>query len=262
MSDAGPVRAMLVSVVCFFRAVPLWFRASPRTPLRVLGIVAFDTLHVLRYARPLPRRTITELAMFLDFEGCANAACDQKAADEAECHATRKWLECAGLGPRVEEYLRRLRALETARPLVGGDRRRFDVVRSYREAVATLALTTVATWALTPHGSSQDLDGLQGDADTDTLFRILMQCQIIDDVLDYAADASARLPSFLTAASALPQALALTADAVRVYAGGPPHARRTVLPLRVALWIFTAAAAITVHVAGWRHRDAHQAAHR
>jgi hypothetical protein len=36
-------------------SLPLFFCATPRTPLRVLGIIALDTLHVLRHSRPLPR---------------------------------------------------------------------------------------------------------------------------------------------------------------------------------------------------------------
>ena len=50
------------------------------------------------------------------------------------------------------------------------------------------------------------------------LFRIAMQCQIIDDVLDYPQDMSAGLPSFLTAAESLPQALELSRLAALGYA--------------------------------------------
>src|SRR5260370_33335451 len=48
------------------------------------------------------------------------------------------------------------------------------------------------------------------DAGLNILFRIAMQCQIIDDVLVYSRDLSAGLPSFLTASKSLPQALELT----------------------------------------------------
>lgn len=80
------------------RGLPLFFRASPRTPLRVPGVVALDTLHVLRHSRPMSGRRITELAMFLDFDGCANAALDQKASHRAECCYIRHRLVDAGLG--------------------------------------------------------------------------------------------------------------------------------------------------------------------
>jgi len=262
MSDAGPVRATVVSVACLLRSLPLLFRASPRTPLRMLGIVAFDTLHVLRHSRPLSRRRITELAMFLDFEGCANAVWDRKAPPFYECQATRRWLARAGLDVCVQQYLHRLRALETARPAVGGDRRCFDAVRSYREGVARLALATAAAMALNPDGREQDRGEAHTDADVDTLFRILMQCQIIDDVLDYAEDASAGLPSFLTASASLSQALDLTADAARAYAEGSGRTRKSVFPLRLALWGFTVAATRILRLAGRRHRYARQVAHR
>ena len=79
MSDAGSntastrahgrLRASLVSLTCLLRGLPLFFRAAPKTPLRVLCIVALDTLHVLRHSQPLPRKRISELATFLDFQG-------------------------------------------------------------------------------------------------------------------------------------------------------------------------------------------------
>ncbi|MGE0866792.1 MAG: hypothetical protein AB7P34_23045, partial [Vicinamibacterales bacterium] len=88
MSD-GAAWAAMVSIRCFVRGLPLFFAAAPRTPLRVLGIIALDTLHVLRRSRPLPRQRVRELAMFLDFEGCANAAWDRKEMCAADYHALR-----------------------------------------------------------------------------------------------------------------------------------------------------------------------------
>ncbi len=262
MSDAGTVRASLVSAGCLLRSLPLFFLASPRTPLRVLGIVALDTLHVLRHSRPMSRRRVRELGMFLDFEGCANAVWDQKASHSDECLVIRTCLEEAGLGECLSEYLSRLRALESARPVIGGDYRCFDDVRSYRESVARLALCTAAAIALNPDCRERDIRAAQDDNDVDTLFRILMQCQIIDDVLDYSEDESAGLPSFLTASGSLPQALALTAEAARYYALPSAHSGRGVFPLRVALHAFTMVTPLVLHVAGWRHRDARQVAHR
>jgi hypothetical protein len=74
----GPVRPGLLSITCLLRGLPLFFSAVPATPLRVMCIVALDTIHVLRYSRPLPRRTRIELAMFLDCQACTNAAWDRK----------------------------------------------------------------------------------------------------------------------------------------------------------------------------------------
>ena len=256
------MRASLVSVGCLLRGLPLFFRAAPRTPLRVLGIIALDTLHVLRHSQPLPRKRISELAMFLDFEGCTNAAWDHKDLCDAQYRAIRQRLEQAGLGLCVEEYLGRLRELESGRPSIGGDRRRFDEVRVYREAVARLSLATAAAIALNAEWRDADIRAAHCDGDVDTLFRILMQCQIIDDVVDYTEDLSAGLPSFLTASASLPQAMELTAKAARSYAASPEHSAGTgVFPLRVALRVVTAVTRLVVRVADWRHRSARQYAH-
>ncbi len=241
MSDR-PVWASIVSLACLLRGLPLFFHAAPRTPLRALGIIALDTLHVLRRSQPLSRRRISELAMFLDLEGCTNALWDHKGLCAAEYLTLRQQLKHAGLGARMEAYLRRLRELESRRPSIGGDHRTFEEVRSYREAVARLSIDTAAAIALDDE-----------DCETDTLFRILMQCQIIDDILDYPADLAARLPSFLTASASLPQAMELTASASRHYAATPEGC---VLPLRLALGVVSAMAKFVIGAAPQRHRQA------
>ena len=253
MSEAR--RASVVSAACLLRSVPLFFRTVPRTPLRVLGIVALDTLHVLRRSRWLPRERIDQLAMFLDFAGLANAACDHKELCEAEYRALHHRLETAGLSRTIDAYLARLHAVEDGRPTIGGDRRRFEEVRAYREAVARLSLMTAAAIALTP--SSSD-DEIPADSDLETLLRILMQCQIIDDVLDHRADQAAGLPSFLTACTSLPEAFTLTAQAARGYAAPPTGP--VVIPLRVALRVVTLLTRAVVGVARPRRRNARQRA--
>jgi hypothetical protein len=84
------------------------------------------------------------------------------------------------------------------------------------------------------------------------LFRILMQCQIIDDVIDYEADRSAGLPGFLTAAATRPEAVALTADASRRYAERGPLPAQGAWPLRMALWAASAVTQLVVRVADQR----------
>jgi hypothetical protein len=251
------LRASLVSVVCFLRSLPRFFRATPKTPLRVLGIIAFDTLHVLHHSRPLPRRRIDELAMLMDFEGCTNAAWDDKHLSLAEYQELRLKLAKAGLGAFVEEYLGRLRELESRRPSIGGDHRRFEEIRSYREEVVRLALAAVAAVALHTECLEEGIRTTNGDGDVETLFRIAMQCQIIDDVLDYSEDRAAGLPSLLTASASLPQAMAWTASAARSYGVG--HERPSgygVFPLRMVLHLVTAVAKLFVRVA--ISRDAHR----
>ena len=258
----GTVRASLVSVVCLLRGLPLFFRAAPKTPLRVLGLIALDTLHVLRHSQPLPRKRVNELAMFLDFEGCANAAWDHKDLCEAEYQAIRHRLETAGLGSCIEVYLGRLRELESRRPSIGGDRRGFAEVQSYREAVVRLSIATAAAIALNADDAEEDIRAAECDSDVETLFLILMQCQIIDDVVDYPDDLSAGLPSFMTGSASLPQAMELTAKAARYYAGHGEHSSGNgVFPLRMALSVVTAVTKLVVRVADRRHRTTRLFAH-
>jgi hypothetical protein len=251
--DAGVLRASVVSAACLVRGFPLFFAAQPRTPLRVLGIVAFDTLHVLRYRRLLPRTRIRELAAFLDLQGCANAAWDRKDLCDGEFQATQQRLEHAGLGDCIEAYLSRLRELESHRPSIGGDRRRFDDVRPYREAVVRLSIATAAAIALNAERFEDEIRAAQLDSDVDTLFRVLMQCQIIDDVLDHGEDLFAGLPSFLTASASPAEALEFTAEAARDYGANARH--DAVFPLRVALLVFTVVTTLVVRVARWRELE-------
>ena len=258
----GEIYVGLVSTTCFLRGLRLFFGARPKTPLRVLGIIALDTLHVLRYSQQLPPKRINQLALFLDFQGCTNAAWDHKDVLEADSQAIRQRLVHGGLGPCIEEYLDRLRELETSRPSIGGDARYFDDVREYREGVARLSIGTAAAIAFNEERLEDGIRATRFDRDVATLFRILMQCQIIDDVIDYDEDAAAGLPSFLTAPASLQQAMESTARAARAYAasnaGSPGQA---VFPLRMALYIVTRLATLIVHIAGRRRRKTPQFAH-
>lgn len=246
----GPIRASLVSVTCFLRAVPLFFSAAPRTPLRVLCIIALDMLHVLRFAHPLSKQKRNELATFLDFQACTNAAWDRKDLCAVEYQALRHRLEKAGLRLWLDGYVAQLSELETRRPPIGGDQWRFEEVRLYREAVARLSLATIAAIALNAARLEDGIRATHDDGDVAMLFRMAMQCQIIDDVVDYTKDLSAALPSFLTASASLPQALALTAKAARSYASSPgPSSRSAVFPLRTALHVLSAVTTLVGRIA-------------
>lgn len=253
----GRIRASLVSVACFLGGLPLFFFATPKTPLRVLCVIALDTVHVLRNARPLPRRRCKQLAAFLDFQAFTNAVWDGKDLCAPEYRALRQRLERAGLGVWITEYLSRVHELETRRPCIGGDFQRFDEVRSYREAVARLSLATITAIALNAECLDEGIRATYDDSDVATLFRMAMQCQIIDDVIDYRKDLSAGLPSFLTACASLPQAIALTGHAVRFYAPSRgPSAGGGVFPLEAALHVITLVTKLVVGAA--RRREACQ----
>jgi len=251
----GRMRPSLVAITALLRGLPLFFCEAPRTPLRVLAIVALDTLHVLRTSEPLPRKRISELALLLDFQACTNAAWDRKELCAAEYVAIRQRLEQADLRCRIVDYLSRLRELESGRPSVGGDHRRFDEVRSYREAVARLSLATIVAVALDAECRDEEIWATHCDNDVEALLRIVMQCQIIDDVVDYAQDQSAGLPSFLTACASLPLAIELTAKAARGYGAHRKSSSDGVFPIRVAIRVCTAVTKLVVRVAYRRYRS-------
>ena len=223
--------------------------------MRVLCVIAFDTLHLLRNAKPLPMPEVRVLAALLDFGACANAAFDNKDLCRHECRETLQLLEEAGIGSSVVEYLRRLRDLESRRPLPGGDYRKFEKVRLYREAVVRLSLGMVAATANRNHYLDEAICATYCDADLNILFRIVMQCQIIDDVLDYTKDMSAGLPSFLTASKSLPQAFELTRMAALDYADGHELPRGgDVFALRSALFLVSTCAKLVIVLGRWRQR--------
>jgi hypothetical protein len=229
--------------------VPLFFCARPKTPLRVLCVMAVDTVYTLRNARRLPFPELKTLAAVLDLGACANAVFDNKDCCRCECRAALRLLKQAGIRASAIEYLRRLRDLELSRPLPGGDRRQFQKVRLYREAVVRLSLGMIAATAIRRQPLDDAVRETDGKADLNLLFRIAMQCQIIDDVLDYAQDLSAGLPSFLTACESLPQAFELTREKAVDYADARDISRiGEVFPLRVALWLVSALARLVIHL--------------
>jgi hypothetical protein len=235
------------------RCLPLFFSARPKTPLRVLCVMAFDTLHMLRRSKPLPVSKLRMLAALLDFGACTNAMFDNKDYSRKEIRLTRQILDEAGLGSYVEEFLRRLGELERRRPSPLDDNWQFHKIRTYREAVVRLQLGMVATTASGSHSIDEGIRATYCDDDLRILFRIVMQCQIIDDVLDYSIDMSAGLPSFLTASDSLPEAIKLTRQAAFDYADRRDLPRSDdVFPLRTALIAASICAKLMIRLSRWR----------
>jgi hypothetical protein len=200
------------------------------------------------------RRT---LAALLDFGACANAAFDNKNCCRHECRQTLQLLEEAGIRSSVAEYLRRLRDLESSRPLPGGDYWQFQKVGLYREAVVRLSLGMVTATANIKRCLDEGIHAARCEDDLNILFRIAMQCQIIDDVLDYSKDMSAGLPSFLTAFKSLSQAFELTRLVSLGYADDR-DLRQTgdLFPLRSALFLVSTCTKLVI-VLGRRMQRAH-----
>ncbi len=251
----GRMSSILISVSSFLRGLPMFISARPKTPLRVLCVMAIDTLHMLRNSRRLPAPQVKMLAALLDFGGCANAAFDNKGFCRKEFQTILQRLEQAGSRSSLVEFLRRLRELEWSRPLPGGDYRQFHQVGSYREAVVRLSLGMIATTALGNACLEEGIRATYCDDDLGILFRIVMQCQIIDDVLDYSRDRSAGLPSFLTASKSLPQAFELTRLAALGYADDRdlPYSG-DLFPLRLALFVVSTCANLVICLGRWRRR--------
>lgn len=244
-----------IAVISIVRGLSLFLSASPRTPLRVMCIMAFDTHHRLRHAKRLPTRKLRMLAALLDFAACANAAFDNKNYCRHEYRMTLQLLEEAGIRSAVIDYLRRLADLESRRPLPGGDHRQFQKVGAYREAVVRLSLGITAAAVNGSQCLDEGIRAISCESDLNILFRIAMQCQIIDDVLDYSQDLSAGLPSFLTASRSLPRAFELSRLAALGYADDRDLPRTgDVFPLRSALFVVSTCTRLVLFLGRWRQR--------
>jgi hypothetical protein len=145
----------------------------------------------------------------------------------------------------LDDYTRRLAVLEEGRPDPGGEESRFHAVHAYRESVVRLSLGMLAATASLEKTLDEGIDATVSNPDINILFRIVMFCQIIDDVIDYPVDHSAELPSFLTACGRLPQSLTLTRTAAREYAA-LPRSQSSALPLRVALCVTSGCVRVAV----------------
>jgi hypothetical protein len=244
---------LVIAGRCLLRSAPLWCARAPKTPLRVLCVIALDALHRRRHAAPMPRRNIRDLVSFLDLAACANAEWDGKTLSDADCAAVRSRVDRSARHACVKDYLTRLAALESRRPEICGAVDRFGEVRDYRESVVTLSLAAAAAIAL-DSSIDEEIRALGADADFQALMRIVMQCQIVDDVLDYEEDRRLGLPSFMTATPSPGQALRLTIDAARAY--GDSRTGRGTLPVRAALIAATAGTVLLLRVALWRRQDA------
>lgn len=252
-----------IAVRSLMRGLPLFLSARPKTPLRVLCIIAFDALHVLRTAKPLPALKLRALAALLDFGACANAAFDNKECCSREFRGSLQLLEEIGIRPSADEYLQRLSELESRRPFPGGDAWQFHTVGLYREAVVRLSLGIAAATANGNQCLDDAIRATYCEADLNLLFRIAMQCQIIDDALDYSKDLAAGLPSFLTASPSLPQTFELTRSAATGYADDRGLPRTAdVFPLRLALFLVSACTKLAIALGRWRHEFALAAVHR
>lgn len=243
-----------VALGSVLRSVRLLMTDRPQTPLRALCIAAFDMLHVLRCSTRLTREQSRLLATVLDYGAHVNAELDSKPLNAADFRAARQELEAAGLGRLVEDYRIRLQQQERQRPAAGGQRDDYVQVELYREAIVRLSLGMLAAMVFDLPSVEAGFQATNDDEALRLLVRIVMQCQIIDDVLDYSADAAAGLPGFLTVPDSLPEAYDLIKIAAIRYGDSSvaaPH--RALFPLRVALMATSVCARLAIVFGRWRH---------
>jgi hypothetical protein len=250
----GRFGASLAAAISFLRGLRFFFCNRPRTPLRVLCLMAFDTAQILRKPGRLSTHTLQTLAALLDFGACANRFFDGKGFSRREYGATRRLLKRARTRVAVNEYVSRLRDIEKRRPSAGAGDWQPGTIQSYRESVIRLSLGVVAATAL-DMTIEEGVRATHSDEVVEMLYRIVMLCQVIDDVRDFTSDLDDGLPSFLTAHASPSQALALTCDAATRYARQPgvpssPH----VFPFRVALLGVYALAKAAILFGQWRLR--------
>ena len=74
--NRGRISSVLSSVICVLRGLPLFFSRRPGTPLRVLCVMAFDTLHLIRKSKRLSDHEVQILAVLLEFGACAAIKCE------------------------------------------------------------------------------------------------------------------------------------------------------------------------------------------
>jgi hypothetical protein len=247
------ISSLLVAFRCVLRGLPLIFASCPGTPLRVLCIVAFDTVYSLRRSRRLPKQCIKNLALLLKFGASLNAAFDGKAFCPDEFRRLQQRLFDAGLRQTSNDYWRRIRQLELSRPLAVGDRSQCETIKAYREDVARLSLGFFTMVAFEYASVEDGIEATRTNSDLEILFRIVMQCQIIDDVFDYSKDVAQGLPGFLTASSELTDTFQLTSQAARHYANGSSISKdRPLFVLRITLTAVSVIAKTLIILGRWR----------
>lgn len=252
---SGRASSLLLAVNCVLRGLPLLIAARPRTPLRAMCIMAVDLVHTLRTSQRLRVDRIRNLALWLDFAASANADFDGKKSCPDEFHRIRGMLDDAGIGATIDDYWMRIQELESRRPSAFGDRSQFRKVQKYREDVVRLSLGVLTTTAFGYANVDDGVRAVRTNEELQMLFRIVMQCQIIDDVMDFANDSAMKLPGFLTASESLLESFELTHYTARCYASHQGLAQiGNLFPLRIALFTASAMTKLFITLGRWRQR--------
>ena len=179
------VAAVPAAMVCF----PMLLAAHPKTPLRMLGITAFEYLARLR-GGTLGRRRRLAMAHACDFGSLRNDYYDRQSLDASEYRSLRSILRRMAPEASTSRYIRLLRQAERNRPILAASTPKVvDAVTAYRTRVLDLTLQ----WL-------REISGLSVDSVRFNAFLgVASLTQIADDLLDWKDDQASRRPSYVTA---------------------------------------------------------------
>jgi hypothetical protein len=163
--------------------------AHPRTPLRMLGIVAFEYLARLR-GGTLGRQRRLAMAHACDFGSLRNDYYDRQSLDATEYRSLRSILRRTAPEASTSRYIQSLRQAERNRPILAASTPKVvDAVIAYRTRVLDLTLR----WL-------QEISGLSVDTlKFNAFLSVAGLTQIADDLLDWKDDQASRRPSYVTA---------------------------------------------------------------
>lgn len=186
-----------VAVVAFVQNMALFAAPQPRTPLRVLSLMAISSALRSRGVVLQPDRRLA-LINTMELGALLNDRFDGDPHNPADLRRHVALLSQSVHRDCTSAYISRLRRLERSRP---GPRPVAADVKAYRENVNRISLATL--WAIAAQKPiEQAKHDLQQEPDLRLLFRIVMLAQLIDDVLDIRQDRRRGLPTFATASDA------------------------------------------------------------
>jgi hypothetical protein len=242
---------MPAAAVSLWRGLRFYLSRRTGTPLRALCIAAQDFLHKTRYGTPLDADAINTLAAMIELGARLNQLHDGKMLrDGRETINMRRAVPLEPRGGKHDRtlycYMKALKDLECNRPLPAARGMSTPAIIAYREDVIRLSLGTVSTIA---EINSDIASGIQSTKDMgamNVLFRIVMQCQILDDVLDQQKDTALKLPTFMTASSDSAAGFRLALQAVVGYSHRKRAATGELALLNFALMSVTVATKIVI----------------
>jgi hypothetical protein len=177
--------ASLAALVC----APMFFRARPQTPLRVVSIGAFEYFARLRGTSLGALRRFT-IACACDLGGLRDRFYDDATFDRAEYRELRSLLRRLAPESATTHYLRSLRFAERNRPVVvAGEFKDPAAVIAYRTGVLEITLS----WL-------RDIAKVNVDHERfRALLAVASLVQLVDDILDWKDDSASAQPSYVTA---------------------------------------------------------------